>query len=114
MAATAAGEVGVISHVHEHSFHVGKSERLLARSLVFSEGMKLSQCNLIPLVPVFLSEVRLHVLKEGVGGSGREIAGLADHVLSSSTKPGCISGGVSSSLALQSGQGIPGAPQPQA
>ena len=31
-----------------------------------------------------------------------------------STKPGGIFGGLTSSLALQSGHGIPGAPQPQA
>jgi hypothetical protein len=39
---------------------------------------------------------------------------LADHALSSSTKPGGIFGGSTPSLALQSGQGMPGAPQPQA
>lgn len=72
MAATAAGEVGVISHVQEHGFHVGKPKRLLARSLVFSEDMKLSQCDLIPLEPVFLSEVRPHILDEVAGDGGRE------------------------------------------
>jgi hypothetical protein len=100
--------------MQEHGFHVGKPERLLARSLVFSKGVKLSQCDLIPLVPVFFSEVGLHVLDEGVGNGGREIAGLADHVLSSSTKPGGIFGGSTPSLALQSGHGIPAAPHPQA
>ncbi|SHN84113.1 hypothetical protein SAMN05444170_5783 [Bradyrhizobium erythrophlei] len=61
----------VISHMQEHGFHVGKSKRLLARSLVFSKDVQLSQCNLIALVPVFFSEVRLHVLDEGVGYTGR-------------------------------------------
>ena len=69
----------VISHLQEHGFHVGKSKRLLARSLMFSKDVKLSQCNLIPLVPVFFSEVRLHVLDEGASYFGREIKRLTDY-----------------------------------
>src|SRR5579859_6992457 len=38
----------LISHLQEHGFHVGKAKRFLAPSLVFSEDVKLSQCNLIP------------------------------------------------------------------
>jgi hypothetical protein len=80
MAATTAGEVGVISHLQEHGFDVGKPKRLLARSLVLSEDMKLSKCNLIPLVPVFFSEVGAHVLDKGAGDGGREIERLtSDH-----------------------------------
>jgi hypothetical protein len=79
--------------MQEHGFHVGKPKRLLTRPLVLSENVKLSQCNLIPLVPVFFSEVRFHVSEEGVGDGGGEIAGFADHALSSSTKPGGILGG---------------------
>ena len=90
MAATAAGEVGVISHVQEHGFHVGKPKRLLARSLVLSEDVKLSQRNLIALAPVFFSEVGAHVLDKGAGDGGRKVERLTDHVLSSSTKPGGI------------------------
>ena len=56
---------------------------MLARSLVLSEDVKLSQCNLIALAPVFFSEVRLHVLDEGVGDGGREIERFSDdHVRS--------------------------------
>ena len=80
MAATAAGDVGVISHVQKHGFHVGKPKRLLARSLVFSKGVKLSQRNLIPLVPVFFSEVRPHILDKGAAYGGRKIERLADHL----------------------------------
>jgi len=69
----------VISHVQEHGFHVGKPERLLARPLVFSEDVKLSQCDLVPLEPVFFSEVSLHVLDEGAGDGGREIKRLTDY-----------------------------------
>jgi hypothetical protein len=69
----------VISHLQENGFHVGKPKRFLARSLAFSEDVKLSQCNLIPLEPVFFSEVRLHVLDEGASYFGREIKRLTDY-----------------------------------
>jgi hypothetical protein len=69
----------VISHLQEHGFHVGKPNRFVARSLVFSEDVKLSQCNLIPLEPIFFSEERLHVLDKGASYFGREIERLADH-----------------------------------
>jgi hypothetical protein len=46
---------------------------LLARSLVLSEDVKLSQRNLIALASVFFSEVRPHILDEGAGGIRREI-----------------------------------------
>ena len=83
MAATTAGEVGVISHLQEHGFDVGKPKRLLARSLVLSEDMKLSKCNLIALASVFFSEVRPHIFDKGAGDVGREIERLSDdHVRS--------------------------------
>jgi len=55
-----------------------------------------------------------HIFDEGLGNGGRKFEGLVDHALSSSTKPGGILGGLTPSLGLQTGQGIPGAPQPQA
>jgi hypothetical protein len=83
MAATTAGKVVVISHLQEHGFDVGKPKRFFAWPLVFSKDVKLSQCNLIPLVPVFFSEVGAHVLDEGAGNGRREIERLADdHVRS--------------------------------
>jgi hypothetical protein len=96
MAATAAGEVGVISHVQEHGFHVGKPKRLLARSLVLSEDVKLSQRNLIALAPVFFSEVGAHVLDKGAGDVGRKIERqFSDHALSSSKMPpGFVEGSI--------------------
>ena len=63
----------MISHLQEHGFHVGKTKRLLARSLVFYKDVKLSKRNLIPLEPVFFSKERLHVLQEGLRDAGREI-----------------------------------------
>jgi hypothetical protein len=44
-------------------------------------------------------EVGFHVLDEGAGDGRREIERLSNHALSSSTKPGGIFGGLSSSLA---------------
>lgn len=67
----------VISQMQEHGFHVGKPKRFLARSLAFSEDVKLSQCDLIPLEPVCFSEVSLHVLDEGAGDGGRKVERLA-------------------------------------
>ena len=76
---------------------------------------ELPRSDLILLVFVLLREERLHILDEGTGDSGqREIERLASHALSSSTNPGGIFGESTPSLALQSGQGMPGAPQPQA
>ena len=83
MAATAAGEVGVISHMQEHGFHVGKPKRFFAWLLAFSEDVKLSQRYLIPPEPVFLSEIGAHVVDEGAGYGGRKIERFSDdHVRS--------------------------------
>jgi hypothetical protein len=49
MAATPAGEVGVILHLSEHLLDVAEPQLLVTRSLVFSEDVKLPQCNLNPL-----------------------------------------------------------------
>jgi hypothetical protein len=67
----------------------------ISRLLISLKDLELMRCNLVPLVPVFFSEIGFHVPDEGLRNARRKIAGLADHVLSSSTKPGgrCQSGG---------------------
>jgi hypothetical protein len=57
-------------HLPEHLFHVGKTKRFLARALVFSQSVKLPQRDLIPLEPVFFSEVDLHVRNKGRATAG--------------------------------------------
>jgi hypothetical protein len=79
-----------------------------------SEDVKLWQRNLIPLVPIVFGEICLHVIDKTMSDGGRQFDGLADHERSFSTKPGGVFGGSTPSLALQAGQGMPGAPQPQA
>jgi hypothetical protein len=105
---------GMPLHLPEHLFHIGQPELLFARSLMFSQRAKLPQGDSIALDWIFLCEVGPHIVDKGAGDGGREIGRFPDHAPSSSTKPGGIFGGLVPSLALQTGQGIPGAPQPQA
>jgi hypothetical protein len=78
------------------------------------ERIELAHRNRILLVLVCLCEERPHVFDERASDSRWQIGRFSDHALSSSAKPGGIFGGVRPSLALQFGQGMPGAPQPQA
>jgi hypothetical protein len=70
----------VISHLQEQGFHVRKTKRFLVRALLFSQNVKLSQHDLIPLEAVFFSEVGAHVIDKGACYGGRKIEGFAnDH-----------------------------------
>jgi hypothetical protein len=59
--------VPLITHSHEHLFHVRNANRLLPRRLIFPEHVHLPAGELVTLDGVRLGEVGAHVVDEGAG-----------------------------------------------
>jgi len=62
----------------KNAFHVAKPQLFVPRSLVFSERVKLPDCDRIALDRVLLGDERTHVLDKGVCDGGRKIKRPAD------------------------------------